>query len=97
MYMENFTNEDIEILLSGLCCSRCKNDFTYDSIKIKQNQGNVYICKLICQKCGKDFGDIVLNYNKISNKHDKLEIVDGGAPISYDDVIEAHEFIKKHL
>lgn len=37
-----------------------------------------------------------VNFNRKSDKHLPLEIVDGPEPISYDDVIDAHRFIKKN-
>lgn len=95
--MKNFTQKDINTMFSGLCCSRCKNDFSINSIKILEQYCDILLCSLSCEKCGKDFGKIVFNYNKKSDKHLPLEIIEGPAPISYDDVIEAHKFIKDNL
>lgn len=95
--MENITNNEIKNLLSNLCCSRCKNEFTKDSIVKIDSIKDILICHLECKKCGKDFGQIVFNINKNSKKHSPLEIIEGPVPISYDDVINAHEFIKKNL
>ena len=55
------------------------------------------LCSLSCEKCGKYFGEVVFNFNRKSNKHLPLEIVEGPPPISSDDVIEAHRFIKENL
>ncbi len=55
------------------------------------------LCSLSCEKCGKDFGEVVFNFNRKANKHLPLEIVEGPPPISSDDVIEAHKFIKENL
>ncbi len=93
--MSYFEKNAIKSLLSKLCCSFCKNDFDFDSIRVKSKEGEVYSCNLICQKCGKNFGDIVLKYNKSLKIHRPLEIVDGPAPINADDVLDAHNFIKK--
>ena len=93
--MKDITKNDIKILFSNLCCSKCKNDFNKDSIIIKEQDGDVLICNLKCDFCGMDFGDVVFNLNRKSNKHDPMEIIDGPAPITSDDVIEAHRFIKK--
>ena len=95
--MKELTNKEVKILLSNLCCSRCKNEFTKDSIRVIYSINDISICHLECKKCGKDFGQIILNVNKKSKKHLSLEIVEGSAPISYDDVLDAHEFIKKNL
>ena len=93
--MNDINSKDIKSMFSNLCCSRCKNDFSQNSIKIKKRDCGILICKLSCAECGKDFGDIVLNYNRKSKCHLPLEIIEGPAPISIDDVIDAHEFIKK--
>ena len=95
--MKKLTQKDFRILFSGLCCSRCKNEFTIDDLIEIRNENDIKICKLQCQKCDKDFGEIILNYNKKAKKHAPLEIIDGPAPIDFDDVIEAHKFIKENL
>ena len=97
MYMNSFNNKNIKELLSNLCCSKCRNDFDIDSVNVKSAEGNIYFAELLCNKCGKNFGDIILNYNRISKTHSALNILDGPEPISIDDVIDAHEFIKKKL
>lgn len=84
-------------LFSNLCCSRCRNDFNLDDLEIKQKKDNLMICHLKCHKCGKDFGEIVLNFNSQAKEHYPFEIIEGPPPISSDDVIDAHEFIKKNL
>jgi hypothetical protein len=93
--MYNFTNEDIKNLFSNLCCSKCRNDFSAEDFTIKERHGDTLICNLTCKKCFKDFGDIVFNFNRKSKNHTPMEIIDGPAPINSDDVIDAHEFIKK--
>lgn len=92
--MKNFDQKDIKSLFSQLCCSKCRNDFTFDSISIKEKCGSILICKLKCIKCGADFGDIVFNIDKKFKYHQPLEIIDGPPPISTDDVLDAHKFIK---
>lgn len=95
--MKHFTQKDIKTLFSGLCCSHCKNEFTKSSIKILEKDGDILLCNLTCEKCGKDFGNVVFNFNRKAEKHTPLEVLEGPPPISYDDVIEAHRFIRKHL
>ena len=95
--MKHFTQKDIKTLFSGLCCSHCKNEFTKSSIKILEKDGDILLCNLTCEKCGKDFGNVVFNFNRKTEKHPQLEVLEGPPPISYDDVIEAHRFIRKHL
>lgn len=95
--MKNFTQKDIKTLFSGLCCSYCKNEFTKNSIKILENESDILLCNLVCERCGKDFGNVIFNFNRKAKQHDELEILEGPPPISYDDVIEAHRFIRKNL
>ena len=92
--MDKINKTEIKNLFSNLCCSRCKNDFGTDSFEVVDAEGDILIVNLKCTKCGKDFGEIVLNYNRKSKKHLPLEVVEGLEPISYDDVIDAHRFIK---
>lgn len=97
MCMKTLNEKNVKELLSGLCCSNCRNDFDIDSLKIKSIEGNIYLCELICPKCGKDFGDIVFSVNPSANKHPVLEVIEGPAPINADDVLDAHKFIKNNL
>ncbi len=89
--------KDIEKLFKNLCCSRCKNDFTQESIKIIEKKNNILICNLFCHKCGKDFGNVILNYSANKRNHPPLEIIDGPPAINADDVLDAHRFIKNNL
>lgn len=91
----NFKPENIKSLFSNLCCSKCRNDFTHESITVKEKEGDILICNLKCQICEMDFGDIVFNFNKKSDTHNPMDIIDGPPPITSDDVIDAHRFIKK--
>ena len=98
--MLEFNPKEILNLLKNLCCSQCRNDFTHDSITIKEQEGDIFLIldeptAGLDKICGKNFGDIVLNVNKKSKTHAPLEIIDGPPPITSDDVIDAHRFIKK--
>ena len=95
--MKNFTQKDIKTLFSGLCCSRCKNEFSKNSIKILERDCDILLCSLSCANCGKDFGEIVFKFNRKAENHSPLEIVEGPPPIDFDDVIEAHRLIKENL
>lgn len=95
--MKNFTQKDIKILFSNLCCSHCKNEFTVDSVNIMARDGDVMHCKLECIVCGKDFGDVVFYFNRKSDKHMPFTVVEGPLPINSDDVLDAHRFIKENL
>ena len=95
LIMNDFCDKDIKNLFKNLCCSKCRNDFTIDSITIKEQDGEISVCNLKCMVCGKDFGDVLLKFNSKSVNHNPLVIVDGPPPITSDDVINAHRFIKK--
>ena len=95
--MKNFTQKDIKTLFSGLCCSRCKNEFSKNSIKILERDCDILLWSLSCANCGKDIGEIVFKFNRKAENHSPLEIVEGPPPIDFDDVIEAHRFIKENL
>ncbi len=95
--MKKLSPKDVKALLANLCCSQCKNEFSINSIKFLEQDCDILLCSLSCEKCGKDFGEVVFNFNRKADKHLPLEIVDGPEPISYDDVIDAHKFIKDNL
>ena len=40
--MNDFNARDIEKMFSNLCCSRCRNDFSADSLIVKQKIKNIY-------------------------------------------------------
>lgn|SRR5574344_886281 len=94
----------ISALFKDLCCSVCKSDFDESSIDIMrhedENGEEMIVFKLTCQNCGKSFGVAFLGLSDISLKSFSeddltLHIKDGLAPINEDDVIDAHNFIKK--
>ena len=55
------------------------------------------VTHLVCQNCGKSFGVAFVGINNIEVKTPSdlpLVVQDGPEPINYDDVIDAHRFIK---
>ena len=85
----------LEKLFSKLCCSNCKHDFKKDSIIIKREEKGLLVLQIVCKNCGKNFGIALLGTNNFEVKEeDALEIQDCPKPIDYDDVIDAHDFIK---
>lgn len=94
----------IATLFKELCCSVCKADFNEKSVTImreekKQNE-EMIVFKLTCQKCGKSFGVAFLGISdlKLKNCSDEdltLHVQEGAAPISTDEVLDAHKFIKE--
>ncbi len=84
-------------LFKNLCCSVCKSGFDEDSVTIKRDEGGLLVTNLKCNHCGKNYGIAFLGFTEIKVKDDSelaYEIQEGPAPISYDDVIDAHRFIK---
>ena len=83
-------------LFDNLCCSQCRNGFDEESITIKREEEGLTVVNLTCKHCGKNFGLAFLGFADIDVKDPKpLEVVEGPEPISYDDVIDAHRFIKQ--
>lgn len=91
-------------LFKELCCSVCKSDFDEKSVIImreeKDPNGEMIVIKLVCQNCGKSFGIAFLGISDFELKNFKeddlvLNVTDGAGPISADDVLDAHKFIKK--
>lgn len=83
----------LKILFDNLCCSQCKAGFDEDSIEIKRREPGLLVTHLVCRNCGKSFGVAFLGLSGIDIK-EPLEVQQGPEPISYDDVIDAHRFIK---
>ena len=85
------------ILFKNLCCSICKHEFDEDSITIKRDENGLLVTNLQCIHCGKNYGIAFLGFSDFEVKDESkvpLEIVEGPEPISFDDVIDAHRFIK---
>ena len=83
-------------LLSGMCCSVCKHDFEEDAITVLREENNLLVLKITCPECGKGFGIALLGTGEESLKEDDaLEFKSCPAPIDYDDVLDAHNFIDK--
>ena len=95
MESEEFMKKKIEKLFSNLCCSQCKNGFDENSIAVKRDENGLLVIGLECRHCGKNFGIAFLGFSDIDVKnYAPLEVTEGPEPISYDDVIDAHRFIK---
>ena len=87
----------LQVLLSNLCCSQCRCGFDEHSIEIKRQENGLVVTHLVCQNCGKSFGVAFAGISNVEVKEENiqpLEIQEGPKPISYDDVIDAHRFIK---
>lgn len=93
----------IATLFKDLCCSKCKSDFDENSVVIMREEsdegGEMLVFKLICPSCGKSFGVAFLGTSDLDVKsYDEddlvLKVQEGPEPISTDDVLDAHKFIK---
>ena len=85
----------LEKLFKNLCCSVCKEGFDGESITIKRDEAGLLVVNLQCKNCGKNYGMAFLGFSDIKVKEElPFEVVEGPDPISYDDVIDAHRFIK---
>jgi len=90
----------IDLLFKNLCCSRCKSDFDEQSIKILRKEKEMIVINLHCNVCGKDFGTAFLGTKNINaeffnREKTPLRMLEDLPPISKDDVIDAHKFIKE--
>ncbi len=92
--------DKIDVLFKNLCCSRCKSDFDENSIQILRKEDSVIVINLKCQICGKDFGTAFIGTKNLNAEYfDRLKtplrMIEDLPPISKDDVIDAHEFLKE--
>lgn len=94
----------IATLFRELCCSACKADFDEKSVSIMREEKTpdeeMLVCRLTCQSCGKSFGVAFLGISDLDLKNYSedelaLQVQTGPNPISTDEVLDAHKFIKK--
>lgn len=94
----------IATLFKDLCCSACKADFDEKSVFIMREENKpeeeMIVFKLVCQECGKSFGVAFLGISDIELKNYLdddlvLHVQEGASPISTDEVLDAHKFIKE--
>lgn len=93
----------IATLFKDLCCSKCKSEFDEDSVVIMREEndedGEMLVFKLVCPSCDKSFGVAFLGTSDLDVKNYceedlVLKVQEGPDPISTDDVLNAHKFIK---
>lgn len=94
----------IATLFKELCCSACNADFDENSVHIMREENTpdeeMIVFRLICNECGKSFGVAFLglsNFNLKNYVEDDLalKVQVGANPITADEVLDAHKFIKK--
>ena len=89
--------KSFSLLLKNMCCSQCKSDFTEESVSFIQKGNQYSVINLICKNCGKNFGTSFLKLSKKNSKNIQDIILQDSrniAPINFDDVLNAHEYIK---
>lgn len=94
----------LAVLFKELCCSVCRADFDENSVNImrqeKTKDEELLVFRLVCQKCGKSFGVAFLGISDFALKNYPeedlvLKVQEGAGPITADEVLDAHRFIKK--
>lgn len=94
----------LAVLFKELCCSACRADFDENSVNIireeKGEDEELIVFKLVCQKCGKSFGVAFLGIPDVTLKNYSeedlvLKIQERAEPITTDEVLDAHKFIKE--
>ena len=102
--VDEIMKRKIATLFKDLCCSVCKSDFEENSVDImreeKTPEEEMIVFRLACQECGKSFGVAFLGISDFELKNYSeddltLKIQEGAKPISTDEVLDAHKFIKK--
>jgi len=103
--LDNMEIKDIlKEFFSNIRCSQCHNLFDEDSISIVRNENNYTVIRITCHKCEKNIGIALLGIDKDSIKssmeklnekkgnNSQIEVNRENTPITYDDVIDAHNF-----
>ncbi len=90
----------VAVLFKELCCSACKADFDENSVTIMREDDELMVFRLACQNCGKSFGVAFLGLSdfELKNYSDEdltLKVQESENPITADEVLDAHKFIKK--
>lgn len=92
------TEEYVKFIFSKMVCSCCNEQFTPDCVEIIRVEGNCAIVKIECTNCHKNYGIAVVGIETVGEEPDEnvdyVSVPDLPA-ITFDDVLEAHEFIDK--
>ena len=83
-------------------CSSCHEFFKEDSVHLVRQESNNIVVRIVCSTCGKNLGLAILGIDRSEYKNSlKLSSDSSDVPISanneedpitYDDVIKAHQF-----
>ena len=86
----------------NLRCTQCNTRFTEDSISVMRQESNYTVVKILCACCSKNIGIAIVGLDKesmkraveLSNENPEIPFASSSldSPITYDDIIDAHEF-----
>ena len=93
---------------SHVKCANCQEFFKNDSIQLIRQETNNTVVRIVCSNCGKNLGLAILGVDSAKYKN-SLELEENTCqtedipvvlhsepvPITYDDVIKAHEFFSR--
>jgi len=98
-------NDIIKEFFSNIRCTQCHCFFGEESINVVRHENNYTVIRVTCKKCGKNIGMAMLGLDKDSMKKSMeylndlkqtdeapIELTEDTTPITYDDVIDAHNF-----
>lgn len=86
--------EKLKKMFANLCCSECHADFEEESFLPVRTENELFVVQVVCPKCGKSFGMAMLGCKPDMKEQKPLEIVPSPVPISQNEVLDAHNFIK---
>jgi hypothetical protein len=100
-------NDIVKDFFSNIKCTQCQNYFEKESINLVRHEYNYTVVRVTCSVCGKNIGMAILGLDK-NSMHQSLEPIEEPKksktnkkaikednpcdPITYDDVIDAHNF-----
>jgi len=65
-------------LFENMCCSYCRNDIERDAFEIVRKDKGMSVVRMVCPKCGKDFGLGILKVHEaVGQPMEPLEVVNG--------------------
>jgi hypothetical protein len=95
----------INDFFSHVKCAHCHEFFKNDSVQLVRQETNNIVVRIACTKCGKNLGLAILGIDRAEYKNSlkfsedtsqgsdiPISINNDEDPITYDDVIEAHQF-----
>lgn len=92
----------IKDFFSQMKCSNCDTNFGSDSVSVLRTEDNYTVVRIECPTCQKNFGLAVLGLDKHEMQNSTVECnYSKSTPfgwdeskdvISYDDVVQAHDF-----